>query len=53
MECLKSGLDIFLKCRIQTSIVNSDTVKYKPIAPAENPADLHFICSGIAITKLT
>ena len=44
MECLKSGLDIFLKRSIQTSIVNSHTVTYKPIAPADNPAQLEFNC---------
>ena len=31
---------------MQTSIVNSHTVKYKPIAPADNPAQLEFNCSG-------
>ena len=46
MECLKSCLNIFLKRSIQTSIVNSYTVTYKPIAPAENPAQLEFNCSG-------
>jgi hypothetical protein len=46
MECLKSGLDIFLKRSIQTSLVNSHTVTYKPIAPADNPAQLGFHCSG-------
>jgi len=46
MECLKSGLDIFLKRTIQTSVVNCHTVKYKPIAPADNPAKLEFNCSG-------
>jgi hypothetical protein len=46
MECLKSGLDIILKRSIQTSIVNSHTVTYKPIAPADNPAQLEFNCSG-------
>jgi len=46
MECFKSGFDIFLKSSIQTSIVNTYTVKYKPIAPADNPAQLEFNCSG-------
>jgi len=46
MECLKSELDIFLKRSIQTSVVNSHTVTYKPIAPADNPAQLEFNCSG-------
>jgi hypothetical protein len=46
MECLKSRLDIFLKRRIQTSVVNSYTVTYKPLAPADNPTQLEFICSG-------
>ena len=45
MECLKSGLDIFLKRSIQTSVVNSHTVTYKPIAPADNPTQLEFNCS--------
>jgi hypothetical protein len=46
MECLKSGLYIFLKRSIHTSIVNSYTVTYKPIAPADIPAQLEFNCSG-------
>jgi hypothetical protein len=46
MECLKSGLDIFLNRSIQTSILNSHTVTYKPIAPADNPCQLEFHCSG-------
>jgi hypothetical protein len=45
MECLKSGLDIFLKRSIQTFIVNSHTVTYKSLAPAENPTQLEFNCS--------
>ena len=46
MECLKSGLDIFLKSNIKSSIVNSHIVTYKPIAPADNAAHLEFNCSG-------
>ena len=46
MEFLKSGLDNFLKRIIQTSVVNSRTITYKPIAPADNPAQLEFNCSG-------
>jgi len=45
MECLKSGLYIFLKRSIQTSVVYSHTVTYKPIAPADNPAQLELNCS--------
>jgi len=46
MECLKSGLDIFLKRSLQTSVVNSHTVTYKIIAPADNSAHLEFNCSA-------
>ena len=46
MECLKSGLDIFVKRSIQTSIVNSHTITYKSLAPAENRTQLEFSCSG-------
>jgi len=46
MECLKSGLDIVLKRSIQTPVVNSHTVTYKPIAPANNPAQIELNCSG-------
>ena len=46
MECLKSGLDIFLKRSIQTPIINSQTVTNKPIAPANNTAQLEFNSSG-------
>jgi len=45
MECLNLVLDILLKRRIQTSVVNSHTVTYKPIAPADIPAQLEFNCS--------
>jgi len=45
-DCIKSGLDLFLKRSIQTSVVNSLTVTYKPIAPADNPAKHQFNCSG-------
>ena len=37
---------VFLKRSIQTSVVNSHTVTYKPIARADNPAHLEFNCSG-------
>jgi len=46
MACLKSGLGIFLKRSIQTSVVNRHTVTYKPIAPADNPAKLELNCLG-------
>jgi hypothetical protein len=46
MECLKSGLDIFLKRSIQISVVNSHTVTYKPLGPADNPTQLEFNFSG-------
>jgi hypothetical protein len=46
MECLKSGLDIFLKRSIQTSVVKSHTVTYKPLAPADNTTQLEFNCLG-------
>jgi hypothetical protein len=46
MECLKTGLNIFLKRSIQTSILKSRAVTYKLIAPAHNPAQLEFHCSG-------
>ena len=41
-----SRLDNFLKRSIQTSVVNSHAVTYKHIAPADNPAQLEFNCSG-------
>jgi hypothetical protein len=46
MECLKCGQDISLKRSIQTSIANCHTVTYKALAPADNPAQLEFNCSG-------
>ena len=42
MERLKLGLDIFLKCSTQTSVVNSHTVAYIHITPADNSAQLEF-----------
>lgn len=46
MERFKSGLDEFLKRSIQTPVVNSHTVRCKAIAPADNPAEMEFNCSG-------
>jgi len=46
MECLKSDISIFLKRSIQTSVVNSHTVTYRHIAPADIPARLEFNYSG-------
>ena len=46
MECMKSGLDIFLKRSIQTSVANSHAATCKPIAPADNPGQLEFKCPG-------
>jgi len=46
MECLNSGQDNFLKRSIQTHVVNIHTVIYRPIAPADNTAQLLFNCSG-------
>jgi len=46
MKCLKSRLDIFPKCSIQTYVVNSHTVTHKPVAPADYLAQLEFNCSG-------
>jgi hypothetical protein len=37
---------MFLKRSIQTSIVYTHTVRYKTLAPADNPAQLEFSCSG-------
>jgi len=52
MECLKSGVDIFLKRSIQTFVVNSHNVTYKPIAPAEILPSWNLIVRGIVITTL-
>jgi len=46
MECLKPGLDIFLKRSIQTCVINSHAVTYAPMSQADNPAQLEFNCSG-------
>ena len=46
MECLKSGLDIFLERSIPASVANSHTVTYKPIAAADNSALPEFIRPG-------
>ena len=53
MECLKSGLDIFLERSIQTSIVNSPTVKYKTIAQPTILLSWNLIAEDIAITIST
>jgi hypothetical protein len=42
----KIGARHFFKRSIQTSIVNSHTVTYKSLAPADNATQLEFNCSG-------
>jgi hypothetical protein len=42
----KIGARHLLRRSIQTSVVNSHTVTYKHIAPADNQAQLEFNCSG-------
>ena len=43
---LKVGTETFVKRSIQTSVRNIHTVAHKPIAPADNPVQLQFNCSG-------
>jgi hypothetical protein len=45
MECLKSGLSIFFNAEYK-HLLSKCTVTYKQIAPADNPAQLEFNCSG-------
>ena len=52
IDCLKPGLDMFLKRSIQTSVLNSHTLTYKPIEPEDIPANWNLNARLKAISTL-
>ncbi len=46
IECLKSELDLFRPRHIQTSILKTEEVSYKPLNSLENQTVIEFTCQG-------
>lgn len=46
LDCLDSGMVVFVKRNIPASDVNSHTVMCQRIAAADKPAELELNCSG-------
>lgn len=51
-ECMKSELDLFQPPAIQTNILKSEEVAYKPITSLENQTSIEFACHGHGDTYL-
>lgn len=45
-ECMKSELDLFTVPRMQTSVLKTDEVAYKPLASLDNATSLEFLSVG-------
>lgn len=46
IECLKSELDLFRPRNIQTSILKTEEISYKPLNSLENQTVIEFACQG-------
>lgn len=45
-ECMKSELDLFARQPLQTNILKTEQVGYKPLTSLENPTTIEFACFG-------
>lgn len=45
-ECMKSELDLFRPRNIQTNILRTEEVAYKPLTSLENQSVIEFVCHG-------
>ncbi len=45
-ECMKSELDLFTQQPLQTNILKTEEVTYKPLTSLENPSTIEFACFG-------
>lgn len=52
IECMKSELDIFKPRNVQTSILKTEEVSYKPLNSLENQTVIEFCCQGHGDTYL-
>lgn len=52
IECMKSELDLFKPRHVQTSILKSEEIPYKPLTSLENQSVIEFSCQGHGDTYL-
>lgn len=52
IECMKSELDLFKPRHVQTSILKTEEVPYKPLTSLENQSVIEFSCQGHGDTYL-
>lgn len=45
-ECMKSELDLFAKPAIQTNVIKSEEVAYRPISSIDNASVIEFVSLG-------
>lgn len=45
-ECMKSELDLFAQQPLQTNILKTEEVVYKPLTSLDNPTTIEFACFG-------
>ena len=50
VECMKSELDLFKSIPVQSSILKTEEVAYKPIASLDNPNVIEFVSLGYGDT---
>lgn len=52
IECMKSELDLFKPRHVQTSILKTEEISYKPLNSLENQTVIEFACQGHGDTYL-
>lgn len=52
IECMKSELDLFRPRNVQTSILKTEEISYKPLNSIENQTVIEFACQGHGDTYL-
>lgn len=52
IECMKSELDLFRPRHVQTSILKTEEISYKPLNSLENQTVIEFACQGHGDTYL-
>lgn len=52
IECMKSELDLFKPRHVQTSILKTEEISYKPLTSLENQSVIEFSCQGHGDTYL-
>lgn len=46
LECMKSELDLFKPRTIQTNVIKTEEIAYKPLTSLENQSVIEFMCNG-------